>query len=204
MNTRTKTISLLALLSLPLGFWLYCQTVTAQANAPLTPVAVCDVHQAFGEYQKTIDLRDKLRADSDRVKLQVKDANLQLQDMRSDLQASGLLPGSTDYERRLREVVKKTIETKNFVELSQAQLQRRDLQITEVCYQDVYNAVKKVALKKNILLVLSREELALPSQRLEDLMPKIYYRRHVIFADPEIDITSELIEQLNTDYKLRG
>jgi len=44
----------------------------------------------------------------------------------------------------------------------------------------------------------------LPSQRLEDLMPKIYYRRHVIFADPEIDITSELIEQLNTDYKLRG
>ena len=204
MNTRTKMISLLALLSLPLGFWLYCQTVTAQANALLTPVAVCDVHQAFGEYQKTIDLRDKLRADSDRVKLQVKDANLQLQDMRSDLQASGLLPGSTDYERRLREVVKKTIETKNFVELSQAQLQRRDLQITEICYQDVYKAVKKVAVKKNLLLVLSREDVSLPSQRLEDLMPKIYYRRHVIFADPEIDITSELIEQLNTDYKLRG
>ena len=127
MNTRTKMISLLALLSLPLGFWLYCQTVTAQANAPFTPLAVCDVHQAFGEYQKTIDLRDKLRADSDRVKLQIKEANLQLQDMRSDLQASGLLPGSTDYERRLREVVKKTIETKNFVELSKAQLQRRDL-----------------------------------------------------------------------------
>ena len=204
MNTRTKVICLFALLATGLGFWIYCQTGTAQANAPRGPLAVCDVHKAFQQYKKTIELRAAFGADRDTIQAEVTAANRQLNEMKEALAASGLLPGSPDFERRRTELLKKSIETKNFVDLSQNELRRRDFQIHGTCYQDVYKAVQKVALRKNLALVLAKEDLTLPSQSFEDLMAKIYYRRHVIFADDAIDITAEVVEQLNTDYELRG
>ena len=204
MNTRTKLICLLVLLATGLGFWIYCQTVTAQANAPLAPLAVCDVHKAFQQYKKTIELRAALGADGNTIQAEITAANRQLNEMQEALAASGLLPGSPDFERRRAEVLKKVIETKNFRDLSQNELRGRDIQISDTCYQDVYKAVQKVALRKNLALVLAKEDLTLPSQSFEDLMARIYYRRHVIFADDAIDITGEVIEQLNTDYELRG
>ena len=202
MNTKTKTICLLSLFPLALGFWVYSQTVTAQGNAPIAAFAVCDVHQAFREYAKPTDLKNAIVADGKRIKALIDEANLQLQDMDSELRTSGLLSGSPEYERDLKKLIKKRIETKNFMEFSQAELQRREMQINDRCYQDVYKAVKKIALKKNILLVLSREDISSPSQRPDELLRNIYYRRHVIFSAPEIDITHEVIAQLKTDYKL--
>ncbi len=204
MNTRTKLISLLVLLTTGLGFWIYCQTGTAQANAPLGPLAVCDIHKAFQQYKKTIELRAALGADGNTIQAEANAANQQLKEMQEALAASGLLPGSPDFERRRAEVIKKAIETKNFRELSQGELRRREIQITDTCYQDIYKAVQKVAVRKNLALVLTKEDLTLPSQSFEDLMARIYYRRHVIFADDAIDITAEVVEQLNTDYELRG
>ena len=204
MSTRVKMICLFAFLATGLGFWIYCQTVSAQANAPLAPFAVCDVHKAFQQYKKTIELHTALRADQDRIQEEVNTAKQQLKTMGEELAASGLLPGSPDFERRRTELLKKDIESKNSRELSVNELRRRDFLIRDAGYRDVYKAVKKVAVKRNLLLVLSREELNLPSQRPEELIPNIYYRRHVIFADDAIDITAEVIEQLNTDYELRG
>ena len=204
MNTRTKLISLFVFLATGLGFWIYCQTGTAQANAPRGPLAVCDVHKAFQQYKKTIELRTALGAKRDTIQAEANVANRQIKEMQEALAASGLLPGSPDFERRRTEVLKKVIETKNFAELSQSELQRRDFQISSAGYKDVYKAVQKVAVRKNLALVLAKEDLTLPSQSFEDLMAKIYYRRHVIFADDAIDITAEVIEQLNTDYELRG
>ena len=203
MNARVKLICLLVLLATGLGFWVYCQTGTAQANVPLAPLAVCDVHRTFRQYKKTIELRAALGADRDTIQAEANTANRQLKEMQEALAASGLLPGSPDFERRRAEVLKKIIETKNFADLSQNELRRRDIQITDTGYQEVYKAVQKVALRKNLTLVLAKENLTLPGQSFEDLMAKIYYRRHVIFADDAIDITAEVIEQLNTDYELR-
>ena len=203
MNTKTKTICLLSLFPLALGFWVYSQTVTAQGNVPITVFAVCDVHQAFRDYAKPTDLKNAIVADGKRVKTLIEEANLQLKRMNEELLVSGFLPGSPEYERDLKKLIKKRIETKNFMELSQGDLQRREMQMTDRCYQDVYNAVKKIAQQRNILLVLSREDISSPSQRPEELIRNIYYRRHVIFSAPGIDITREVINRLNTDYKLR-
>lgn len=203
MNTRVKMVGLLALLTTTLGFWIYSQNVRAQANAPLGPLGVCDIHKAFRDYNKTIELTSALTADGARIQGEITALKQLLKNMSEDLKVSGLLPGSPDFERRRTELLKKNIEAKNFADFSQNELRMREFRIRDGGYQDIYKAVKKVAAKRNLLLVFSREELNLPSQRIEDLIPNIFYRRHVIFADDSIDITAEVIEQLNTDYELR-
>ena len=202
MKTGVKLACLLAFLAAGLGFWSYARSVTAQDISPGTRIAVCNIHKAYSAYKKVVDLKAKLSAERDRIQADVNDANRQLKNMQDELAASGFLPGSPEFEQKRREILTKSIEVKNSSEVSQNELRRQDMRITDSCYQDVYKAVEKVATPKGILLVLVREDLSQPSRNYEDLIPKVYYRRHVIFADASIDVTEEVIEQLNADYQL--
>ena len=204
MNTRTKLISLCVLLTTGFGFWVYCQTGTAQANASLGSLAVCDVHKAFEQYKKTSELRAAFISDQATLRAEAGAKERELKEMSEALNASGLRPGSPDFERRRADIIKKVLENKNFVDITQAELKRRNIQISDRGYQAVYEAVRKVALKKGLTLVLYKEDLTQPSQSGEELMATISFRRHVIFSDDAIDITAEVVEQLNTDYELGG
>ncbi len=202
MKTGVKLACLLAFLAAGLGFWTYTRSVTAQNVALGTPIAVCDVHKVYQAYKKVVDLKAKLTAERDRIQAEVNDANRQLKNMQDELAASGFLPGSPEFEKKRKEVVQKGIQTKIFADYSQNELRRQDMRIIDSCYQDIYRAVKKVAAKKGILLVLAREDLSRPSRNFEELIPNVYYRRHVLFAEPSIDVTDEVSDQLNTDYQL--
>ncbi len=204
MNTRTKLISLFVLLTTASGFWVYCQTGTAQANASLGSVAVCNVHKAFEQYKKTVELRAVLMSDRATLQAEAKAAGRKLKEMNDALTASGLRPGSPDFERRRTKIVKEALKNKNFTDITQRELNRRNLQISDRGYQAVYEAVRKVALKKGLTLVLYKEDLTQLSQSGEELMTRVSFRRHVIFSDDAIDITAEVVEQLNTDYELGG
>ena len=202
MKTGLKLTCFLAFLAVGLAVWTYARSVTAQNIPPGTPIAVCSIHKAYQAYRKIGDLRTKLAAERDRIQADVNEANRQVKNMQDELAASGFLPGSPEFEQKRREILTKSIEVKNSAELSQSELRRQDMRIIDTCYQDIYKAVEKVAAKKGILLVLVREDLSQPSRNFEDLIPKVYYRRHVLFADASIDVTGEVIDQLNADYQL--
>ena len=202
MNAKAKMICLSAILVTGLAFLVYSQSVTAQAGASSGPVGVCDIHKAFAEYDKIINARTKLSADQSAIQQQINTANQDLKNMTEELKLSGLLPDSPEFEKKRAALLKKSVETKNFAEISQSELGRRDFLLREMGYQDIYKAVGKVAAKRNLSLVLSKEDLNMPSKKFEDLMSNIFYRRHVIYADNSIDITAEVTEQLNTDYGL--
>ena len=202
MKTGVKLACLVAFLAAGLGFWSYARSVTAQNIAPGTAMAVCDIHRAYQAYKRVVDLKAKLTDDRDRIQAEVTDLNRQAKNMQDELAASGFLSGSPEFEQKRREILKKSLETKNFADLSQNELRRQDMRIVETSYQDVYKAVEKIAAKNGILLVLVKDDIPGASRNYEELIPKIYYRRHVLFADASINITDEVIEQLNADYQL--
>ena len=76
------------------------------------------------------------------------------------------------------------------------------MRITQLGYDDVYAAVAELAQKRQLTLVLYKEQFSLASVRPEELIAKLYYRRPVLYADQALDVTSEVIELLNTKYKL--
>jgi len=203
MNLKVTIICLACLAVVGFGLWITINRVTAQAGtSPTVAIAVCDPHKAFMGYQKTMTLRKDLSDEGARIKKQIDDSEKERQAKATELTGGNFTAGSPEYETRRLDLLKKTIEADTFAKVSDNELRRKDMMITEDGYQDVYKAIEKVAKKKNLLLVLSRDDFPLESQRVEELLSKIYYRKPVLYAIDAIDITDEVTQQLNTDYRL--
>ena len=205
MSNRTKIVYLLVSLVVVIGLWAYWdRKATAQSFAsPLTvSIGVCDPHKAFQDYLRIKDLRDELRKKGERIGQDLDAKDKEIKSKTEELAASGFIPGSPEYEQRRDVLVKLSIEAKNSREVSENGLRREDMQITQLGYNDVYAAVEEVAKKKQLSLVLSREQSPLASRTPDELLSKLYYRRPVLYANESLDITGEVVELLNAKYKL--
>jgi len=205
MINRNRIVLIVLLLGAACALWFYAsRPATAQtfSSPMIASIGVCDTQQAFREYLKIKDLRDKLQAHSEQLRQDLNSREQQLRDKTEELAASQLVPGSQEYERMREELVKLSVETKNFREISQAELSHQDMRITQFGYEDIYAAVAEVAKKKQLTVVLSQEQFSLASARADELYSKLYYRRQVLYADKSLDITVEVIDLLNTKYSL--
>ena len=206
MSSRTKIVYLLVALATVMGLWLYSnRRATAQqtfVSSILVSVGICDPHAAFQQYEKTKELGAALQTKSQQLQEQLKAKEDKLKRKAEELATSGFAPGSQEFEKMQEALLKLSVENKNFADFSKAQLQREDLRITGIGYEDVYAAVQEVAKKKQLTLVLSQEQFPLASRSLDELRGKLYYRRPVLYADKALNITSEVVELLNTRYKL--
>ena len=207
MSNRTKIVYLLVGLVVVIGLWAYWDRKVAAAQqsfaSPLTvSIGICDPHKAFQDYLRTKDLRDELRKKSDQLGQELDAKDKEIRSKTDELAASGFVPGSPEYEQRRDALVKLSIEAKNSREVSENELRREDMQITQLGYNDVYTAVEELAKKKQFTLVLSREQFPLASGRPEELLSKLYYRRPILYTNESLDITGEVVELLNAKYKL--
>ena len=205
MINRNRIVLIVLLLGAACALWFYAsRPATAQtfSSPMIVSIGVCDTQQSFREYLKIKDLRDKLQAHSEQLRQDLNSREQQLRDKTEELAASQLVPGSKEYERMREELVKLSVEFKNFRETSQAELSYQDMRITQLGYEDIYAAVAEVAKKKQLTVVLSQEQFSLASARADELYSKLYYRRQVLYADKSLDITVEVIDLLNTKYSL--
>ncbi len=204
MNTRTRIIYILVGLSVVVGLWAYwnrCATAQPLTSTISMSIAVCDPHKAFQEYRKTKDLRASLRKQLDKFRQELEAKEKRRRSSAEALTTTGLTPGSVPHENRRQELVRLGIEIKHFREISDNELVRERLRITQLGYDDVYAAVAEVAQKRKLTLVLSKQQFPLAGGGRDELFAKVYYRRPVLYADQGLDITDEVIELLNNKYK---
>ena len=125
-----------------------------------------------------------MRADliSEQERLRQKDMALrkEIQTKTEELKTSGFAPESPEYRKLRKELVEKSISYEVFDKVSKNELRNQNAVISEVCAKDLYEVVQKIAKKKGYHLVLPQ----------------------VLYGDETLDISSEVIEQLNTDYEL--
>ena len=206
MTSRTKIVGIILSVVVVFGLWFYSsRPATAQnfSSPMITSVGLCDPHQAFQEYLKVKELRDGLRAQSDRLRQDLEAKQQQIRQKTEELTASQFVPGSEEFERMRDVLVKLNIEAESFGKISEAELRYQDMRITQIGYNDIYAAIAEVAKKKQYTVVLSQEQFSLAAGRPpDDLVSKLYYRRPVLYADQSLDITAEVVELLNTKYKL--
>ena len=205
MISKTKIVCLLVALVVVFGFWVYSgRRADAQSFAsPLVvSVGVCDPHEVFHRYDKTRELAAALQTRSQQLQEQLKAKKNELKTRSEELAASGFAPGSQEFEKMQDDLLELNFENKKLADFSRAQVQREDLRITQVGYEEVYAAVQELAKKKQLTLVFSQEQFSLASRSLDELRGKLYFRRQVLYADKTLDITSEVVELLNTRYRL--
>ena len=180
MNTRTKLIALFVLLTTGFGFWVYCQTGTAQVNDPRASIAFCNPAKILKSYTKVIKMRADLIAEGERINQKIRDAQNDIRTKSGELAVSGFSPESQEYQKLRKALTEMSINYEVFGKVSQNELRRQEARINEVYRKDLLGAVQKIAKNKDLLMVLPQ----------------------VLYCDETLDISDEVIEQLNTDYEL--
>jgi outer membrane protein len=193
-----QRVTIAAVLLLSLGV-----SVSVRADEKGTKIGVVSIQRVLSDCQEAKDINVRMEAakkDYDQTTAQKQKA---LADLRASLQTD-LKPGTPQYEERRKEFVKQVVEAKSWQELQQEDLQRQQKQNMRSLYEKIEQAVSELAAKKGLDLVLPDSRQPFPDSvdgvNIDQLRDFIRSRT-VLYAHPSIDISSEVVAQLDARYK---
>lgn len=161
-------------------------------------VAVCDVAQVFDNYIRSKDLSAEFAGRGETLKAEDAQRLRAIENLQSEL--AGLMVGSEEYERRLNEAHRLSIDRKAWMEF-QSQLAERDrLRLTKEMYDEVIATVDVIAKQRGIEIVIYRKGQEEPAESMAQLLQQVELRK-VIYASDKADITDAVLLSLNEAYR---
>ena len=170
----------------------------ARRLARPTRVAVCDVQLILRECKayKQVDAEFFAKAQSfaaeDKKRLE------KIRQLREILQ--NLNPNSRQYEEKLAELDRLTIERAVQAKLQEKAARRRSRRQTEKIFQQILTVVAEIAKKRGYDIVISRESVEISSSSAAELFDKIALRK-CLYYTPEVDLTNEVLQKVNLLYE---
>ena len=199
---KTNRMYWLAILALLVGV-AFLGRVTAQSTAPAGPAraAVCNIDQVLMNYQRAKDLNAQLdkemtgRTNEDTAREKAIEA--------ARMEEEALAEGSPAREAKLAEYEKLVLDRKSWREYESAKVLRQQQVMAEKMYREILQAVQAEAQAKGYQLVLYRDDIELKSESRAELFSKIALRK-VLYNDPALDITDDVLRRMNDQYKAKG
>ena len=197
-NKLTRTLPLVSLLALAPAI------VVMQAAPPREPVVgVVDVIRVIEQYPKYIELSKQLAAMRNDYGSGIDALTKQLDEMRVSIPL--MVAGSEDRIDKEHEYSQLARHHDHLGKKLAARLKQVDLRNTLTVYEDLDYAIARVAEKRGITLVLTKQNVprANPSvAELDEITLQRYVqgydRRQVWHASKELDLTDDLIKYLMT------
>lgn len=177
----------------------------ALAQAPVggpARVAVVDVPTISEKYARTKELEREI--ESVRVQFnQERDARrAEIERLNRALEEQ-FKPGTPDYTERREQLVVLDAKLKSFVESEGAKLERKFNESLMSIFEDIRNAVRTVAQAQGIDVVMAADR---PPEVLPDsaaVLRNQLLLQKVLYFHPRVDITQEVIQQVNESYQQR-
>jgi Skp family chaperone for outer membrane proteins len=174
----------------------------AAAQTQPTRVAIANPARIFQEIQETKDLKQAMENKGKTLGDQkfAKEAKIK------DLQANRdqLRPDAPQYADRNRELLAATMEYQVWMQMSQADMQSEQKRQMLNLFNKIQAAVQKVAAARGIDLVVSAHNPEFPEnidQLNVDQVRQIINSRNVLFVKPELDISNDVIAEMDKAYK---
>jgi len=169
--------------------------VTAQPKEPPPParVAVVDVASLFRNYKKASDYAGTQRVEAQR--LQAEDETRRAAIVKESNALSELKPGSPDAVKQEEKVEWMGMEYRNWQTMQQARQERQILQRTREMYDDIVQTTAAAARRAGYNFVMTKEPADMPMRSAEE-----YVRTKILYADNTVDITADVLIQLNERY----
>ncbi|MFA6132687.1 MAG: OmpH family outer membrane protein [Phycisphaerae bacterium] len=201
MRKTYTIVALVAALAVAAGLLLkesFAQTASAPATAIVAKAAVCDVQDLFTNYKRAKDelatLADKRQAAlaEDEKRGKAIDA--------LQMELEGLKQGSKEYQARLSELQRLTIDRAVNKQVQETMLLSEHRRLTIELYNQIQQTIGKVAKEQGYNLVLYREQELVEARETEQVIEQIRTRK-VIYSDPALDITKDVLSRLNESYR---
>jgi len=168
-----------------------------------TKVAVVDLVEVFNEFDQTKvlgqqmgELTARLSQEADRRVEEIKAAAEQLK---------ATNPDTPDWNKRNRELKLMKLNFGVWKEIERETLEGDHLRWTKRTYQTLTDEVARVAQAKGYDLVITREvlETDIPGMKMDILRQQIFNRK-VVYSASEVDLTQEVLLNLNAAFEKAG
>jgi len=182
--------------------WLISSGHAADKNLPApTRVAVVDIVKAFNDYNRTKEINEKLNKEQVELQNQRKAKVDRIEALKA--QIDNLHPDSKDYYQREKELLELSIELKNFTDIKAEQIKREFQVLTEDIYKEMLKSIETVATDAGYDIVMYLDRMEIKGDTFPALLEKIRERK-VLYAAKNTDITQNVLDLLNQNYKLRN
>ncbi len=169
----------------------------AQANVK---VAVVNVGKVSEKYAKTSDLeaqfdavRRKLNQERDSMKEKIESANRSLQEE--------LKPGTDEFRARRKQIALMEAELQWFVESEGQKVERGLAESLRSIYVDIQSVVREIAQEKGLDVVMASDQLPAETPDSPTQVRQHILLQKVLYWNPSVDVTEEVISRLNNRYK---
>jgi Skp family chaperone for outer membrane proteins len=170
------------------------------AAAAPARTAVCDLFIILKNYDRGNDLKKELKTRIDKITAEGDKRGKEITKIQDTLEE--LKPGSKEYDAQLNKMTQLTIDRQAFLNYQDELAKRETFRYTKEVYQDVLDAVDKVAKERGYQLVLFKESANLTSRTYDELLEQIA-RRKVLYSDSSLEITDDVLKRLNRDYAVK-
>lgn len=198
MNTTSKLIIILAAGAVALiGF--VGARATGVLQAQPTSVAAVDTSRLFDQLTEKEDFDAELNTARDQLRGEATNKQREAQELQADLDL--LAPGTPAYQQKEEELSKKGLENNVWGQFEQAKLNKMAGLRIENLYRKALDAVALIAEESGYDVVIAKE--APPKfqyENLQQLLAKISLRKS-LYTSETIDITDQVIQRMNNEYK---
>ncbi len=163
-------------------------------------VAVVNVAGVSEKYAKTADLeaqfdavRRKLNQERDAMKEKIEKANRSLQEE--------LKPGTDEFRARRKQIALMEAELQWFVESEGQKVEKSLAESLRSIYADIQVVVREIAQEKGVDIVLAADQLPAETPDSANQVRQHILLQKVLFWNPNVDFTDEVITRLNARYK---
>lgn len=172
--------------------------MVSQNRGPMGPVATIDVVKIFNEYQRRKDLTEEMKLEQDKFQNEGKAREQKVDALTREMQAYN--PDDPAYKVKVADLLAMKIDNKNWAELKQIMITGEVAVWTRKIYQEISEAAARMAESRGVDVVLYRDEFP-PPVRDPDEIRNIIRQRKLIYSNPAIDLTDEVLATLNAAYR---
>jgi len=165
-------------------------------------VAVVDIVKVFNEYEQTKALNMAFEQRRGEIKTEAEKRREVIQDRRKTLEA--YKPDQPDYKTIEKEAIHEEIDMQVWLRVQEQEIKNKHKYWLEQTYQKICAAAAKIATDKGFDIILTYEELNAAEIPDSNALKQQIVRRNVIYADAQVDVTDEVLQNLNLDYKSTG
>ena len=175
----------------------YTNVKIVNAEAGDFKIGVVDIGGVFEKYQKRLDLDQKLKEQEKEFQDEINKKRKELIDLDEETQLLDL--GSESRAKNENLLERKNVELEGYAKFAERQLLKKYKDFFENIYQEVVQKVEEIGKQNNFDLIIKKEEPELKSGQISDLQFKIGIRT-VLYHSESVNITSDVIDNLNASY----
>ena len=195
MKTKVVVLTcLIGITALSVGYEAGWAKSNPEADMSPSRIGVVNVRKIFQDCKKIANYRQEAITERSRVEAELEKLAREIEAESAGLKT--LKQGSNDHLKLMKELLAKQASSQAQQNFYEQQMALKEQKMIEELYEDILRETAKVAEEKNLIMVLTKDEVEFPTLSLNDAMMTVRTNK-LLYSAGCLDITDEVMALLD-------